>query len=1063
MKRRLQIRKVLILGSGGLQIGQAGEFDYSGSQAIKGLKEEGIEVVLVNPNVATVQTDPGMADSTYLLPVTPDVVEDIIDKEKPDGILLGFGGQTALNTGIQLSDAGVFARTGMEVLGTSIQAIRTTEDRQLFKCALETLGLHATRSVHATTVQDARRAAEFIGFPLMLRTGYSLGGLGSGILRSKEELEIAASQALSVSSHIVIEENLTGWKEIEYEVMRDSHDNCMVVCNMENMDPVGVHTGDSIVVAPSQTLTNNEYHQLREYTLRIARAIGIVGEGNVQFALHPITGQYRVIEMNARLSRSSALASKATGYPIATIAAKLSIGYTLPELRNPVTKSTSAFFEPAMDYLAVKIPRWDSQKFPGVDSSIGTEMKSVGEVMALGRSFPECLQKAVRMLAIGKDGLAVEEADPNTISLEPREDRLFQLAAFFFTGGTVEEAHRISRIDPWFLHHIKDVADTWLRYQSGYTLASLTGDDLRLLKQRGFSDAAISLWMKCSEEEVRRIRGEHGVLPAIKQIDTLAGEYPAKTQYLYCTYHGTEHDVSASAHATVLLGSGPYSIGSSVEFDWCSVNALRSLRSRGMSTIMINSNPETVSTDYDESDRLYFEELTEERIRDILEYEKPSGLMLSLGGQIPNTLALRLASRGFPILGTSAASIDAAEDRMKFCELLDRLGIQQPEWTRASDESCVQRFIDTYGYPVIIRPSYVLSGSWMRVVSTTAELHDALESLPARSRAHPVLLSRFVEDAREFELDAVAHNGRILTSVLTEHIERAGTHSGDATVVYPPHTLSHTVQNSSRDIASRIADTLSITGPFNVQFLLEGTHILVLECNLRASRSFPFVSKAAGVNLVDVAVSAYLNSLKNMSQVHSAQPRPACVKVPQFSFRRLKKAVPTTTVEMRSTGEVACFGKTMHEALYRAWKSSDQRVGSKTLLFLPETDIVLFDAIKPLKSLVEAGWTLYTDMKTKRIFSEHTLRSTGVSASLLAASPSSLADNQLPIGISIILSADFPDLRRFMIDTSIPLICNRDLAVELIVALAQISNGVGKLHRLQDTPQSFEYMPANVL
>ncbi|HEY4473563.1 MAG TPA: carbamoyl-phosphate synthase (glutamine-hydrolyzing) large subunit, partial [Candidatus Paceibacterota bacterium] len=932
-----KIKKVLLLGSGGLKIGQAGEFDYSGSQAIKALKEEGIKIVLMNPNIATVQTDKGLADEVYFVPLTEEYAIDVIKKEKPDAILLGFGGQTALNLGLALDARGILKKYGVRVLGTPVSTIRDTEDRDLFVKRLSEIGVTTAKSKAVKDVKGAVLAASQLGYPVMVRAGFALGGQGSGVVRNEKELVEKLSDVFHTTSQILVEEYLEGWKEIEYEVVRDRADNCITVCNMENVDPMGIHTGESMVVAPSQTLTNEEYHRLREVAIRTIRHLGIVGECNIQYALHPKTGEYRVIEVNARLSRSSALASKATGYPLAFVAAKLALGYRLTDLKNAVTGETTACFEPALDYLALKMPRWDLAKFDNVVSAIGTEMKSVGEVMAIGRSFEEVLQKAIRMLGVGAVGFTPLDSKKHLIGQSlhhdymdeiknPTTHRVFAIAEALHAGVSVEKIHQLSHIDPWFLSKMKNI----VVFESKMSRRRLDMKLLRQAKKLGFSDRQIGVITHLSEMNVRKMRLEKGVTPVVKQIDTLAGEFPATTNYLYLTYHGTEHDVlpswktptrqvgaptspishrRASGKSIAVLGSGSYSIGSSVEFDWSSVEALKTLKAEGRGTIMVNYNPETVSTDYDMSDRLYFEELSLERVLDIVQFEKPDGVVVSTGGQIPNNLALSLSKNGVKVLGTHSEDINRAEDRHIFSALLDTLRIDQPEWVEVSKVSAAAAAAEKMGYPVLVRPSYVLSGSAMAIAPDEIFLKKFLERAIAISAEHPLVLSKFIENAREIEIDGVAMRGELALYAITEHVENAGTHSGDATVVLPPQRTYLETVRRARDITKRIVRALKITGPFNIQFLAKDNKLMVIEVNVRASRSFPFVSKVTGYNFIEIATKALLGK-DVRGKYRTLDLDYVAVKSPQFSYSRIKGADPLLYVEMASTGEVASFGET---------------------------------------------------------------------------------------------------------------------------------------------------------
>jgi carbamoyl-phosphate synthase large subunit len=905
--------KILILGSGALKIGEAGEFDYSGSQAIKALKEEGIETVLVNPNIATIQTSEALADRIYFLPVTPYFVAQVIERERPDAIALSFGGQTALNCGLELERQGVLKKHNVGVLGTPIRTIEETEDRALFTARLAEIGVEVPRSAAAHSIDEALVLAREIGYPVMARVAYALGGLGSGYCADEAELRERVTKGLAHSPQVLIEEYLVGWKELEYEVVRDRFDNCIVVCNMENLDPMGIHTGESIVVAPSQTLTNREYHQLREIAIRTVRHLGVVGECNIQFALCPRTGAYRTIEVNARLSRSSALASKATGYPLAFIAAKLGLGHGLTELPNAITGATKACFEPALDYVVVKAPRWDLQKFRGAAQTIGSSMKSVGEVMAIGRRFEEALQKALRML--GVPGAVFEAQDIERLLREPTPERIHVAAEALRRGYAVEEINRLSHIDRWFLHKLARIVALERQLER-----DLSDETLLEAKQAGFSDAQIAGLANCSPEKIRRAREAAGIVPRVKQIDTLAGEYPAQTNYLYLTYNGQEDDIAAAdlEKAVLVLGSGAYRIGSSVEFDWCAVNAVQALRRMGYKTILLNHNPETVSTDYNECDRLYFDEISLETVLDLYRRERPLGVVVSVGGQVPNNLALALADAGVRVLGTSAASIDTAEDRHKFSRLLDKLGIAQPEWKELKSEADALDFARRVGYPVLVRPSYVLSGAAMGVAANDAELVRFLRRATDVSPVHPVVISKFLENARELEMDAVACNGELVVSAVSEHVENAGVHSGDATLVLPPQrTYLETVRRIRR-ISARIAAALRIHGPFNIQFLAKGNDVSVIECNLRASRSFPFVSKVLGVNFIDVAAAVMMGRPVPVHSGSATDLEYVGVKAPHFSFTRLEGADPVLGVEMASTGEVGCLGDDFEEAFLKA-------------------------------------------------------------------------------------------------------------------------------------------------
>jgi len=1033
-------KKVVILGSGGLRIGQAGEFDYSGSQAIKALKEEGIYTVLINPNIATVQTDDSMADRVYFQPLNIQTVTKILEREKPEAITLSFGGQTALNLGLKLHDLGVFKRLGIAVLGTPVSVIKTTEDRELFKTALAQISTKTARSYAVYTSKDAVIAARELGYPIMLRSGYSLGGLGSGRIDNEADLKQRVSEVFKAVSQILIEEYLTGWKEVEYEVMRDHSGNTIVVCNMENFDPMGIHTGESIVVAPSQTLTNKEYHHLREVAIATINHLGIVGECNIQYALNPKNGDYRVIEVNARLSRSSALASKATGYPIAFVASKLMLGKLLHELKNTVTGTTSAFYEPALDYIAVKMPRWDLTKLKASDHQIGSEMKSVGEVMAIGRSFPEALQKAIRMVNTGADGLTTH---PHTFTAQSDEitqatdRRLFAIYEAFKAGKTIDAIHAMSHIDKWFLAHMMHILHTEKRIQT----EPLHADLLQLAKKQGFSDKTIARLTSSTENDIRKTRLKHGILPVIKQIDTLAGEFDAETNYLYLTYHGDTNDIAPlGPQAITVLGSGPYCIGSSVEFDWCAVNAAKTLQENGHKTIMINSNPETVSTDYDRSDRLYFEELTLERVQDIADFEQPSGIVVSVGGQIANNLALPLAHNNYPILGTSARQIDRAEDRQKFSSMLTRLGIDQPAWIKVTSLPAAKRFAHAIGYPLLIRPSYVLSGGAMNVVRTDAELKQYLKEAALLSPDHPVVISQFILNAKELEIDGVAKDGKLIIYAISEHVENAGVHSGDATVVYPAQRLYLETVRRAKQIASEVIKNLEVTGPFNIQFIARDNELKVIECNVRASRSFPFVSKVSGHNFIKIATEAILG-IKNNTIYQTLELNHVGVKTPQFSYNRLKGADPVAGVEMASTGEVACIGANLEEAFYISWLATEQQVTGKNI-FISLPDEQKHKFINEALLLQAGGWRLYTTSGTHKFFSRHGVQSTKLHKINAARQPSvAHAIQQKTFDLMINIpswekdTADAYTIRRLAIDNHVPLLTNAETARLLLRCL----------------------------
>jgi len=983
--------KVLLLGSGALKIGEAGEFDYSGSQALKALKEEGIRTILINPNIATVQTSDHLADDVYFLPVTPYFVEEVIKKERPDGILVAFGGQTALNCAVALYRAGVFEKYRVRVLGTPVQSIIDTEDRDIFKEKLAQIGVLSARSVACTTLADALTAGTTIGFPIIVRAAFALGGLGSGFANNETELRALAEKAFTTSDQILVEESLKGWKEVEYEVVRDAFDNCITVCNMENFDPIGIHTGESIVVAPSQTLSNREYHKLRTLGIQTIRHLGIVGECNIQYALDPHSEDYRVIEVNARLSRSSALASKATGYPLAFVAAKLSLGYSLAELKNSVTQTTSAFFEPALDYVVVKLPRWDLGKFAGVNRQIGSAMKSVGEVMAIGRSFEEALQKGLRMLDTGRRGFVAnrpelaETTDLDTLLSEPNEERIFALSQALEAGYSLQKIHELTRIDFWFLQRLAVIFELGQRVAAGRDagLAGLPDGLLRETKKAGFSDQQLAALLlgeddvKAKEPLVRAHRLARGIRPVVKQIDTLAAEFPARTNYLYLTYHGTEHDLAPETEKSVaVLGSGVYRIGSSVEFDWCGVQAVRTAAAEGYKTIIINYNPETVSTDYDVSDRLYFEELSFERVMDILEFERPGGVILSTGGQIPNNIATRLAAANVPILGTAAARIDEAENRHKFSSILDELGIAQPRWRELTSLAAMQEFVREVNFPVLIRPSYVLSGAAMNVVSNDFELQKFLQAAREVSAEYPVVVSEFIQEAKEIELDAVADRGDIVSYAISEHVEFAGVHSGDATMYYPPQRVYVGTIRKLKIIAEKIARRFEISGPFNIQFLEKDRVIRVIECNLRASRSYPFVSKISGNNLIEKATKILLGLPVARDESERVYDLPFVgVKAPQFSFTRLPGADPVLRVDMVSTGEVGCLGDTAEEALLKAMLSVGYKIPAKSVLISGgpiKSKVALLPAVE---LLVKKGYQIYATQGTHRFFAENSIPS----------------------------------------------------------------------------------------
>lgn len=1034
-------KTVLILGSGGLRIGQAGEFDYSGSQAIKALKEEGIRSILINPNIATVQTDASMADVVYFQPLNVETVERIIIKERPDAIFLGFGGQTALNLGLALHDAGILKKHRVAVMGTPVSSIKTTEDRELFKQALDQIEVKTARSQAVYSVKEAVTAAKSIGYPIMMRSGYSLGGLGSGRVDDENQLKVKVAEALQAVPQVLIEEYLFGWKEVEYEVVRDQVGNVITVCNMENMDPMGIHTGESIVVAPSQTLTNEEYHSLREVATRTISHLGIVGECNIQYALHPSSGDYRVIEVNARLSRSSALASKATGYPLAFVATKLMLGYPLTAVKNSVTGTTTAFFEPALDYLAVKIPRWDLAKLKHSDHAIGSEMKSVGEVMGLGRSFPEALQKAVRMLNIGADGLTKHPYSfkkPMDEVSQATDRRLFALYEALKKGRTVQQLHEASQIDPWFLHHLANMVGLEKRLIS----ERLSSDLLRAAKKQGFSDATIAYLTNKTPQSVRKQRLAKGIRPVTKQIDTLAGEVAAQTNYLYMTYHGTVDDVTSLAKPPVMvLGSGPYCIGSSVEFDWCAVTMATTLRNHKVPCVVVNSNPETVSTDFDRSDRLYFEELTLERVMDIADAESTRGIVVSTGGQIANNLAIPLAANKYPILGTTAADIDRAEDRAKFSSLLGQIGVDQPAWQAATSLAAAKRFAKQVGYPVLIRPSYVLSGGAMNVVTDEVELEAYLSAATRLSPDHPVVISQFITDAKELEIDGVAKDGVIQIYAISEHIENAGVHSGDATVVLPPQRLYLETVRRAKHIARQVAKGLNISGPFNIQFIAKDNDLKVIECNVRASRSFPFVSKVIGVNFIEIAAEIFLDTYKP-KRYQTVDLDHVGIKSPQFSYNRLKGADPVAGVEMASTGEVATLGQDLLSTFLSSWQATEQHLRGRRL-FLSVADDHKHKFVDEVRNLQAAGWDVTTTTGTRDYLNKHDIKTKHL-AKLSSRGGNNLEQALLGGKFDLLVNIPTPlkksvdgfKIRRLAIDNHLPIISNAEVAVILLRSLA---------------------------
>ena len=1095
------IKKVLVLGSGALKIGEAGEFDYSGSQALKALSEEGVETVLINPNIATVQTSEGVADKIYFLPVTPYFVEKVIKREQPDGILLAFGGQTALNCGVQLYRSDVFEKYGVEVLGTPVQAIMDTEDRDLFVKKLDQIEIKTIQSFAVSSTNEALEAAEKLGYPVIVRAAYALGGLGSGFCNDAKELKDLSVKALNYSDQLLIEKSLKGWKEIEYEVVRDRYDNCITVCNIENFDPLGIHTGESIVVAPSQTLTNSEYHKLRELAIKIVRHIGIVGECNVQYALDPESEDYRVIEVNARLSRSSALASKATGYPLAFVAAKLGLGYGLFDLKNSVTKTTSAFFEPALDYIVVKIPRWDLGKFSGVSKEIGSSMKSVGEIMSIGRTFEEAIQKGLRMIGLGMHGFVENKElvipDIDKALREPTDQRIFVISKAFRKGYTVDQIHELTKIDRWFLHKLRNIVDTAEmleeldseRIDLSVGNAEVTGDEfieahsfneqnnselkepdkyqnneffkfnelLRLAKQQGFSDYQVARALykdNITDKDplrIREYRKKQGIRPFVKQIDTLAAEFPAQTNYLYLTYNASESDVKylGDHRSVIVLGSGAYRIGSSVEFDWCSVNALNTVRKEGYRSVMINYNPETVSTDYDMCDRLYFDELTYERVMDIIELENPHGVIVSVGGQIPNNLAVRLDNSGVNILGTSAKSIDNAEDRHKFSSMLDRLEVDQPRWKELTTLDEIHQFVDEVGFPLLVRPSYVLSGAAMNVCSNKTELERFLTLATEVSNKYPVVVSEFIEDSKEIEMDAVAQNGELVAYAISEHVEFAGVHSGDATILFPAQKIYVQTVRRIKQITKQIAKELNISGPFNIQFLAKDNDIKVIECNLRASRSFPFVSKVLKINFIELATKVMLDINVEKPEKSAFDLDYVGIKAPQFSFTRLQKADPVLGVDMASTGEVGAIGSHFDDALLTSMLAVGYKIPEKNIMISSggtKSKVALLEACRLLKN---KGYNLFATGGTQKFLEENGVESTFVAwpddenaelkvndmiaekrFDLIINIPKNLTERELTNGYLI---------RRGAIDYNIPLITNARLAGAFIKSFCRIS------------------------
>ena len=1057
------IKKVLILGSGALKIGEAGEFDYSGSQALKALKEEKITTVLINPNIATVQTSDEFADKIYFLPVTPYFVEKVIEKERPDGILLSFGGQTALNCGVQLFQNKVLEKYNVKVLGTPVEAIMNTEDRELFIQQLDEIDVKTIKSEAVDNIDDAIRAAREVGYPVIVRAAYALGGLGSGFCDNEEELTSLVEKALSFSPQVLVEKSLKGWKEIEYEVVRDRYDNCITVCNMENFDPLGIHTGESIVVAPSQTLNNADYHKLRALAIKIIRHIGIVGECNVQYAYDPSSMDYRVIEVNARLSRSSALASKATGYPLAFVAAKLGLGYGLFDLKNSVTKVTSAFFEPALDYIVCKIPRWDLGKFHGVKREIGSSMKSVGEVMAIGRTFEEVIQKGLRMIGQGKHGF-IENSPMRIANIEnalkePTDSRIFVIESAFRKGYDVDKIHELTKIDKWFLYKLRNLYQTATELESLNHIKDIPQDLLKLAKQQGFSDFQIAKAVLKhnlgngheANLKVRALRNEYGIKPVVKQIDTLAAEYPAQTNYLYMTYNGTTHDIAYEndGKSVVVVGSGAYRIGSSVEFDWCSVNALLTVKREGWRSVMINYNPETVSTDYDMCDRLYFDELTFERVMDIIDLETPHGTILSTGGQIPNNLAMKLDAQKVKILGTQAIDIDHAEDRHKFSAMLDELGIDQPAWRELTSMDDIHSFIEDVGYPVLVRPSYVLSGAAMNVCSNDEELERFLQLAANVSKEHPVVVSAFIQNAKEIEWDSVAQDGEIKLYAISEHIEFAGVHSGDATIQFPPQKLYVETIRRIKKISSKIAKALHISGPFNIQYLAKNNEIKVIECNLRASRSFPFVSKVSKINFIDLATKVMLGIPVEKPNSNVFDLDYVGIKASQFSFSRLQGADPVLGVDMSSTGEVGCLGESTSEALMTSMLSVGHRIPKKGVLLSTGSAKQKADLLESAHRLHKKGYQLYATAGTHRYLNDNGIPAILVhwpseadkepqaldllhrkQIDFVVNIPKNLTSNELTNGYKI---------RRAAVDLNVPLITNARLASAYIRAFCDLT------------------------
>ncbi|MCF0208205.1 MAG: carbamoyl-phosphate synthase (glutamine-hydrolyzing) large subunit [Bacteroidaceae bacterium] len=1062
------IKKVLLLGSGALKIGEAGEFDYSGSQALKALREEGVETVLINPNIATVQTSEGVADKIYFLPVQPYFVERVIEKEQPDGILLSFGGQTALNCGVELYKAGTLEKYNVRVLGTPVKAIIDTEDRELFVERLDEIDVKTIKSHACENIESAREAAKELGYPVIIRAAYALGGLGSGFCDNEEELNKLAEKAFAFSPQVLVEKSLKGWKEIEYEVVRDRYDNCITVCNMENFDPLGIHTGESIVVAPSQTLTNSEYHKLRALAIKIIRHVGIVGECNVQYAFDPVSEDYRVIEVNARLSRSSALASKATGYPLAFVAAKLGMGYGLFELNNSVTMTTSAFFEPALDYVVCKIPRWDLSKFRGVDKELGSSMKSVGEVMAIGRTFEEAIQKGLRMIGQGMHGFVENKElqidDIDAALREPTDKRIFLISKAMHKDYTIDQIHELTKIDKWFLYKLKHIIDIDEQLKACPNINVLDKELLCEAKVYGFTDFQIARALGIEKDThnfhqassvIRALRKGYGIVPYVKQIDTLAAEYPAQTNYLYLTYQATAHDIAFEhdKRSIIVLGSGAYRIGSSVEFDWCGVQALNTIRKEGYRSVMINYNPETVSTDYDMCDRLYFDELTFERVMDIYDLEMPKGVIVSTGGQIPNNLAVRLDEQHVPILGTQAKDIDNAEDRAKFSSMLTRNGIDQPEWSALTSMEDIDKFIDRVGFPVLVRPSYVLSGAAMNVCSNREELTKFLQLAANVSEDHPVVVSKFLMHAKEVEMDAVAKNGEIIAYAISEHVEFAGVHSGDATIQFPPQKLYVETVRRIKKISKQIAKELNISGPFNIQYLAKDNDIKVIECNLRASRSFPFVSKVLKINLIELATRVMLGLPVEKPHKNLFDLDYVGIKASQFSFNRLQKADPVLGVDMASTGEVGCIGEDTNTALLKSMLSVGHRIPEKNILLSTGTAKQKVAMLSAAKQLIDNGYKIYATGGTADFLNQNEIPNTLVhwpsdlDANGQPLQPQALGmlhDHKIDMVVNIPKNLTVRELdngykiRRAAIDLNIPLVTNSRLAAAFINAFCNV-------------------------